>query len=195
MYLQRGHHHITLRKIGLEVGGLNLPRLERAPTRDDEISSKVLCLTGAINVNLLMGNEECNEMSVDMRDECCKFGTLINVVIFHLNHGREPDPQVLKRCFLEYYDLMVLVNPRSPGHPFVNIYFFRTQNEIMKSIYYPPASAAPSAFEWLFLSNSFFLCGIHGSQAAKCQGIPHHFFFFFFLGKKTTLLCELKCPW
>ncbi|KAJ1381908.1 U2 snRNP auxilliary factor, large subunit, splicing factor [Sesbania bispinosa] len=99
----QAQQHITMQKIALEVGGLNIPGVERVQTTNEEIPTKVLCLTEAITTDQLLDNEEYEEILEDMRDECCKFGTLMNVVIPRPNHSGELPPGIGK-VFLEYAD-------------------------------------------------------------------------------------------
>ncbi|RYQ82440.1 hypothetical protein Ahy_B10g101027 isoform D [Arachis hypogaea] len=93
----------TLTKIALEVGGSNIPWAERVPTTIDETPTKVLCLTEAVTSDQLRDDEEYEEILEDMRDECRKFGALVNVVIPRPNPGGELPPGIGK-VFLEYSD-------------------------------------------------------------------------------------------
>ncbi|XP_028775578.1 splicing factor U2af large subunit B [Neltuma alba] len=99
----QAQQHIAMQKIAMEVGGPNIPEVGRALTKLDENATKVLCLTKAVTADQLRDNEEYEEILEDMRDECCKFGTLINVVIPRPNGTGEAYPGVGK-VFLEYSD-------------------------------------------------------------------------------------------
>ncbi|KAK7327907.1 hypothetical protein VNO77_22000 [Canavalia gladiata] len=99
----QAQQHIAMQKIALEVSGLNIPGVERVPTANDESPTKILCLTEAVSTDQLVDNEEYEEILEDMREECCKFGTLMNVVIPRPNPGGELPPGIGK-VFLEYSD-------------------------------------------------------------------------------------------
>ncbi|KAL1289223.1 hypothetical protein HN51_057814 [Arachis hypogaea] len=99
----RAQQHIAIQKIALEVGGSNIPWAERVPTTIDETPTKVLCLTEAVTSDQLRDDEEYEEILEDMRDECRKFGALVNVVIPRPNPGGELPPGIGK-VFLEYSD-------------------------------------------------------------------------------------------
>ncbi|KEH36535.1 splicing factor U2af large subunit A isoform X2 [Medicago truncatula] len=95
----RAQQHIAMQKIALEVVGLNIPGV---PT-NDESPTKVLCLTEAVTTEQLTDNGEYEEILEDMRDECRKFGTLVNVVIPRPNPNGELSTGIGK-VFLEYSD-------------------------------------------------------------------------------------------
>ncbi|XP_054801658.1 splicing factor U2af large subunit B-like isoform X2 [Prosopis cineraria] len=99
----QAQQHIAMQKVVLEAGGVNILGVERALTKHDENATKVLCLTEAITADQLRDDGEYEEILEDMRDECCKFGTLINVVIPRPNGIGEASPGVGK-VFLEYSD-------------------------------------------------------------------------------------------
>ncbi|KAL5096674.1 hypothetical protein RYX36_001001 [Vicia faba] len=98
----RAQQHIAMQKIALEVVGLNIPGVERGPT-NEESPTKVVCLTQAVTTEQLNDNGEYEEILEDMRDECCKFGTLMNVVIPRPNPNGELSAGIGK-VFLEYAD-------------------------------------------------------------------------------------------
>ncbi|GAU47747.1 hypothetical protein TSUD_387060 [Trifolium subterraneum] len=77
-------------------------RVERIPT-SEESPTKVLCLTQAVTTEQLTDNGEYEEILEDMRDECRKFGTLMNVVIPRPNPNGELSTGIGK-VFLEYSD-------------------------------------------------------------------------------------------
>ncbi|CAL5183413.1 unnamed protein product [Lathyrus oleraceus] len=96
----RAQQHIAMQKIALEVVGLNIPGVERGPS-NEESPTKVVCLTQAVTTEQLNDNGEYEEILEDMRDECCKFGTLMNVVIPRPNPNGELSAGIGK-VFLEY---------------------------------------------------------------------------------------------
>nr|XP_012568737.1 splicing factor U2af large subunit B-like isoform X2 [Cicer arietinum] len=98
----RAQQHIAMQKTAFEVSGINISEVERMPT-NDESPTKVLCLSEAVTTDQLMDNGEYEEILEDMRDECCKFGTLINVVIPRPNQNGELSTGIGK-VFLEYSD-------------------------------------------------------------------------------------------
>nr|GMC65398.1 splicing factor U2af large subunit A-like isoform X1 [Ipomoea batatas] len=87
--LMHAHQQIALQRFMLQPGGL--------PT-------KVLCLTNVVSAEELRNDEEYEDIVEDMRTECGKFGTLVNVVIPRPNPNGEPMPGVGK-VFLEYADI------------------------------------------------------------------------------------------
>ncbi|XP_059644533.1 splicing factor U2af large subunit B isoform X2 [Cornus florida] len=68
------------------------------------LATKVLCLTQVVTEDELKDDEDYEDIVEDMRMECGKFGTLVNVVIPRPNPNGEPAPGVGK-VFLEYADL------------------------------------------------------------------------------------------
>ncbi|KAF7824978.1 splicing factor U2af large subunit B-like isoform X6 [Senna tora] len=67
-------------------------------------ATKVVCLSQAISADELKDDEDYEEIVEDMRQECSKFGTLVNVVIPRPQPDGEPAPGVGK-VFLEYADV------------------------------------------------------------------------------------------
>nr|AFK48456.1 unknown [Lotus japonicus] len=125
----QAQQNITMQKVALEVVGLNIPGVERVPTTIDESATKVLCLTEAITTDELMDNGEYEEIVEDMRDECGKFGTLMNVVIPRPNPSGEQTPGIGK-VFLEYSDTAAsfaaksALNGRKFGGNMVTAYYY-----------------------------------------------------------------------
>ncbi|KAJ7946964.1 U2 snRNP auxiliary factor large subunit [Quillaja saponaria] len=113
--LAQAQQHIAIQKVVLQAGGVNLPGVERAPAMIEETATKVLCLTEAITVDELRDDEEYEEILEDMRDECSKFGTLMNVVIPRSNQNREPISGIGK-VFLLYSDIAGCSNARNALH-------------------------------------------------------------------------------
>nr|GMD01814.1 splicing factor U2af large subunit A-like isoform X1 [Ipomoea batatas]GME10563.1 splicing factor U2af large subunit A-like isoform X1 [Ipomoea batatas] len=68
------------------------------------LPTKVLCLTNVVNEDELRGDEDYEDILEDMRTECGKFGTLVNLVIPRPLPDGEPTPGVGK-VFLEYADI------------------------------------------------------------------------------------------
>ncbi|XP_020223623.1 splicing factor U2af large subunit A isoform X1 [Cajanus cajan] len=68
------------------------------------VATKVVCLTHAVSADELKDDEDYEEILDDMRQECSKFGTLVNVVIPRPPPDGEPAPGVGK-VFLEYVDV------------------------------------------------------------------------------------------
>ncbi|KAG9135827.1 hypothetical protein Leryth_002532 [Lithospermum erythrorhizon] len=68
------------------------------------LATKVLCLTQVVQPEELMEDEDYEDILEDMKVECGKFGTLVNVVIPRPNSTGEPTPGVGK-VFLEYADV------------------------------------------------------------------------------------------
>ncbi|KAG5021185.1 hypothetical protein JHK87_017040 [Glycine soja] len=68
------------------------------------VATKVVCLTHAVSSDELKDDEDYDEILDDMRQECSKFGTLVNVVIPRPPPDGEPAAGVGK-VFLEYVDI------------------------------------------------------------------------------------------
>ncbi|CAH1421438.1 unnamed protein product [Lactuca virosa] len=67
-------------------------------------ATKVLCLTQVVTEDELKDDEDYQDILEDMKIECGKFGSLVNVVIPRPNPTGEPAPGVGK-VFLEYADV------------------------------------------------------------------------------------------
>ncbi|KAK2379466.1 splicing factor U2af large subunit B [Trifolium repens] len=68
------------------------------------VATKVVCLTNAVAPDELKEDEDYEEIIEDMRQECSKFGTLVNVVI----PRPQPDGDLsggVGKVFLEYVDI------------------------------------------------------------------------------------------
>ncbi|PSS36460.1 Splicing factor U2af large subunit B like [Actinidia chinensis var. chinensis] len=70
--------------------------LQRLMLQPPTLATKVLCLTQVVNVDELKDDEDYEDIVEDMRTECGKFGTLVNVVIPRPNPNSEPTPGVGK---------------------------------------------------------------------------------------------------
>ncbi|KAJ6377144.1 hypothetical protein OIU76_026171 [Salix suchowensis] len=110
--LAQAQQHIAIQKMALQASVMNLPGVGIPLAESSHSPSKVLCLTEAIAMEVLADDEEYEEILEDMREECCKFGTLINVVI--------PRPSKIEeqisgagKVFLEYSDTSSCANARN----------------------------------------------------------------------------------
>uniref|UniRef100_A0A0C9RPH5 Splicing factor U2af large subunit n=2 Tax=Spermatophyta TaxID=58024 RepID=A0A0C9RPH5_9CONI len=91
--LAQAQHHIALQKLALQVGAFG-------PL---EVATKVVCLTQVVSPDELKVDEEYEEILEDMREECGKYGTLVNLVIPRPDPSGVPAPGVGK-VFVEYSD-------------------------------------------------------------------------------------------
>ncbi|KAL8507467.1 hypothetical protein ACS0TY_018129 [Phlomoides rotata] len=101
--LAQAQQHIAMQKMVLGAGEMNLPVGGIEPPVTMEIPTKILCLTEVVTTDELMDDGEYGEILEDMREECQKFGDLIDVVI------PRPTPNVahgggVGKVFLEYSD-------------------------------------------------------------------------------------------
>ncbi|KAH8511897.1 hypothetical protein H0E87_009177 [Populus deltoides] len=110
--LAQAQQHIAIQKMALQAGVMNLPGVGIPLAESAYTPSKVLCLTEAITMEVLADDEEYEEILEDMREECCKFGTLINVVIPRPSQNEEKMPGAGK-VFLEYSDTISCANARN----------------------------------------------------------------------------------
>ncbi|KAA8547333.1 hypothetical protein F0562_003803 [Nyssa sinensis] len=78
--------------------------LQRLILQPGALATKVLCLTQVVSVDELRDDEDYEDILEDMRAECGKYGTLVNVVIPRPKPNGEPSPGVGK-VFLEYVDI------------------------------------------------------------------------------------------
>ncbi|XP_044496918.1 splicing factor U2af large subunit A-like isoform X2 [Mangifera indica] len=127
--LAQAQQHIAIQKMALQTGVMNLPGGGTTPSAFGESPAKVLCLTEAITADVLMDDEEYEEILEDMREECSKYGTLVNVVIPRPHPNGEQFPGVGK-VFLEYYDMAgcatakTALNGRKFGGNLVKAYYY-----------------------------------------------------------------------
>ncbi|XP_048446978.1 splicing factor U2af large subunit B-like isoform X3 [Pyrus x bretschneideri] len=110
--LVQAQQHLAMQKMAMRVVDLNLLGAGMATMASGETPTKVLCLTEAITADQLGDDEEYVEILEDMRDECSKFGTLVNVVIPRADQGGEQIPGVGK-VFLEYTDIGGCANAKN----------------------------------------------------------------------------------
>ncbi|KAK6121720.1 hypothetical protein DH2020_044530 [Rehmannia glutinosa] len=78
--------------------------LQRLMLQPSVVATKVVCLTQVVTADELKDDDEYEDIVEDMRTECGKFGTLVNVVIPRPSPSGEMDPGVGK-VFLEYADI------------------------------------------------------------------------------------------
>ncbi|KAK6133390.1 hypothetical protein DH2020_032854 [Rehmannia glutinosa] len=103
--LAQAQQHIAMQKMALGAGVMNLPGggIESLVNVEVEIPTKILCLTEVVTTDELMDDGEYEEILEDMREECQKFGELIDVTI------PRPIPNAansegIGKVFLEYSD-------------------------------------------------------------------------------------------
>ncbi|KAL8050964.1 hypothetical protein ABFX02_06G114700 [Erythranthe guttata] len=77
--------------------------LQRIMLQPPVIATKVVCLTEVVNPEELKDDDDYEDIVEDMKIECAKFGTLVNVVIPRPLTSGEMGPGVGK-VFLEYTD-------------------------------------------------------------------------------------------
>ncbi|KAK4347963.1 hypothetical protein RND71_034302 [Anisodus tanguticus] len=78
--------------------------LQRLMLQPGALATKVLCLTQVVEVDELSNDDDYQDILEDMRTECGRFGSLVNVVIPRPSPNGEPTPGVGK-VFLEYGDV------------------------------------------------------------------------------------------
>ncbi|KAL5537865.1 hypothetical protein UlMin_046210 [Ulmus minor] len=110
--LAQAQHHIAMQKMVLQAGGINLPGVGMTLVGNGESPTKILCLTEAISVDQLEDDQEYEEILEDMRDECSKFGIVVNVIIPRPNQNGESISGVGK-VFLEFSDTVGCTNARN----------------------------------------------------------------------------------
>eukprot|EP01018_Ginkgo_biloba_P036745 Gb_01578 [translate_table: standard] len=106
--LAQAQQHIALQKLALQstaftgVPGL-FPGMPAGASATLETPTKVVCLTQVVSADELRDDEEFDEILEDMREECGKFGSILNLVI------PRPDPSGglapgVGKVFVEYVD-------------------------------------------------------------------------------------------
>ncbi|PON96081.1 U2 snRNP auxilliary factor, large subunit, splicing factor [Trema orientale] len=110
--LAQAQQHIAIQKMALQHGGVKLPGTGMTHVANAECPTRILCLTEAISADQLKDDEEYEEILEDMRDECGKFGIVVNVIIPRPNQSGEPISGVGK-VFLEYADTAGCANARN----------------------------------------------------------------------------------
>ncbi|KAL3615055.1 hypothetical protein CASFOL_040716 [Castilleja foliolosa] len=93
--LAQAQQHIAIQKMALGI--------EPLVNVEVEIPTKVLCLSEAVTTDELMDDGEYEEILEDMKEECQKFGELIDVVIPRPNPSAAHS-EAIGKVFLEYSD-------------------------------------------------------------------------------------------
>lgn len=111
-FLAQAQQHIAFQKLVLQGGSVSTP-LPGVPglfsgmaTGDSgslEMPSNVVCLTQVVSADELRDDQEFEEILEDMREECGKFGTIVNIVIPRPAPSGEFPPGVGK-VFIQYLD-------------------------------------------------------------------------------------------
>ncbi|PIM98807.1 Splicing factor U2AF, large subunit (RRM superfamily) [Handroanthus impetiginosus] len=102
--LAQAQQHIAMQKMSLGAGAINLSGGEIGSLIRVETPTKILCLTEVVTIDELMDDGEYKEILEDMREECQKFGELIDVVIPRpLPNAAHSDG--IGKVFLEYSDV------------------------------------------------------------------------------------------
>ncbi|KAL0382308.1 UNVERIFIED_CONTAM: Cleavage and polyadenylation specificity factor subunit, partial [Sesamum calycinum] len=78
--------------------------LQRIMLQPSVVATKVVCLTQVVTADELKDDDDYEDIVEDMRTECAKFGTLVNIVIPRPLPSGEMGPGVGK-VFLEYADI------------------------------------------------------------------------------------------
>ncbi|KAL7603037.1 hypothetical protein Lser_V15G19748 [Lactuca serriola] len=74
------------------------------PGAIDTTATKIICLTQVVTKDELKDDENYEDILEDIKAECGKFGSLVNVVIPRPNRDGEPTPPGVGKVFLEYMD-------------------------------------------------------------------------------------------
>ncbi|CAI9109373.1 OLC1v1009184C1 [Oldenlandia corymbosa var. corymbosa] len=121
------HPNLNLAAVGLNR--LFVVQQDRALVQDRAGSSKVICLKEVLSIEELKNDKDYQEIVEDMRFECGKFGTLVNLVI------PRPDPNGkllpgVGRVFLEFVDVESAAKARDGlngrkfgGNPVVAVFY------------------------------------------------------------------------
>lgn len=110
--LAQAQQHVAMQKLALQAGAFNLLGVGLPPLANTANATKILCLNQVVTVDELRDDSEYEEIVEDMRDECGKFGALVNIVIPRPNIEGELLPGVGK-VFLEYIDIVACANAKS----------------------------------------------------------------------------------
>ncbi|KAH8947957.1 hypothetical protein BDL97_11G072100 [Sphagnum fallax] len=124
--LAQAQHHIAIQKLALQASGANavalgglgmmsgippglmasmLPGMGNGLSNTLETPTKVVALTQVVSADELKDDEEYDDILEDMREECGKFGNLVEVVIPRPGPTGEEVPGVGK-VFIEYSDTL-----------------------------------------------------------------------------------------
>ncbi|KAG9134516.1 hypothetical protein Leryth_024132 [Lithospermum erythrorhizon] len=119
--LAQAQQHIAMQRIAMDAGEIGISTTE--------IPTKVLCLSEAISAEELTDDGEYEEILQDMKEECQKFGDLINVIIPRPTMNEE-ELQGHGKVFLEYADVTGCAKARAAlsgrkfgGNAVVAIYY------------------------------------------------------------------------
>ncbi|CAM8943996.1 unnamed protein product [Rhodiola kirilowii] len=110
--LAQAQQHIAMQKMVFQASGLNLPGVGLPPLAATEIPTKVLCLSEAVTAEDLLDADEYEEILEDMREECKKFGALVNIIIPRPTFDGDHTHGVGK-VYLEYADTSSCANARN----------------------------------------------------------------------------------
>ncbi|GMH05437.1 hypothetical protein Nepgr_007277 [Nepenthes gracilis] len=110
--LVQAQQHIIMQKMALQAGGVNLLGVAMPSSVTADNPTKILCLTEVVTIEDLMDDNEYEEILDDMREECGKFGALVNVLIPRPHADGERIPGVGK-VFLEYADIAGCMNAKN----------------------------------------------------------------------------------
>lgn len=100
--LAQAQQHIALQKLALQVGS-GVTGLFSGVLGPTETPTKVVSLTQVVSADELRDDEEYDEILEDMREECGKYGAIINLVIPRPDPSGELRPGVGK-VFVEFSD-------------------------------------------------------------------------------------------
>ncbi|KAE7999900.1 hypothetical protein FH972_004284 [Carpinus fangiana] len=78
--------------------------LQKLMLQPAAVATKVVCLTQVVSPDELKDDDDYQDILEDMREECGKFGALVNLVIPRPQPNGEPSPGVGK-VYLEYADI------------------------------------------------------------------------------------------
>lgn len=123
--LAQAQQQITMQKLALEGGfsglmsGLSsglisgiMPGMTTGVGAALEVPTKVVCLSQVVVVDELREDEVFEEIYDDMKEECGKYGSLVNLVIPRPNANGEEVPG-LGKVFLEYSDMKEAAKAKS----------------------------------------------------------------------------------
>lgn len=108
--LAQAQQHVAMQKMALQAGGFNFLGVSLPAATEN--STKILCLNQVVTVDELRDDNEYDEILEDMREECGKFGALVNIIIPRPNMEGELIPGVGK-VFLEYADTAACANAKN----------------------------------------------------------------------------------
>lgn len=110
--LAQAQQHVAIQKTALQAGGFNFLGATLPPLATTDNPTKILCLNQVVTIDELRDDAEYEEILDDMKEECKKFGALVNVIIPRPNMEGELIPGVGK-VFLEYSDTASCANAKS----------------------------------------------------------------------------------